>query len=803
MFCNTDNMEITVKQLAQAIKATISAAPAPAGNPQATATNPEDITVSIALTDSRSLTEPDRSVFFALRTDVGDGFRFIPQLYERGVRVFVTDKRRQLPQLPGAVFLVVDDVMQALTASGAWMRDRLGDKAAVIAITGSRGKTVVKEMLCSALKQAGLEHVARSPRSYNSAVGVPLSLWTVKPDDTVAVIEAGISRDGEMQTLADEIRPTVGIFTDLTDEHDRGFASREHKIRQKALLFAGCSHIIYNSRCDSSVGRVLGELYGRDRNLIACDDYAEMVRAAAGLLGVSLQSVPAPVQSRLDITESVGGTTVAYDYFTCDRSGIAVGLDILRRRVPHAGPLTAIIDPAAGDAGSLASMLRSYGVTRVITDSPQTITSTMSPSDFYDSTVYINGCDKPAYHQLYTWLSNRRNITRMEINLDALAHNFRHYRSLLPQQTGLVAMIKASAYGCGDVQIARTLQSIGADALAVAVVDEGVSLRRGGVTLPIIVLDPYYETMCENMRAVFDYSLQPTIINPGEDTLTALETNADAAGVDTIDVHLKLDTGMHRVGLHEEQLPQFMEMLKRHPRIRLASMFSHLATADCLDMNDYTARQLDTFRRMTDYVLAHVGYPVKRHILNTAGITRFGHSHVYELARLGIGLYGLSPLGDGDAALLRPVARLVTSVINLSVYNPGDTVGYGCHGQITRPSVIATIPVGYADGIDRRLGNGGARFWIGGKLCPTIGNICMDLCMVDVTDLYDSIPTLFGSASSSDSLLSDAAGVHIGDEVEIFGPHAPITAISEALGTIHYEVLARVSPRVKRVYYRE
>ena len=744
-----------------------------------------DTRISRALTDSRSIVDPAATVFFALSTDTGDGHRYIPALARQGVRVFVVDKARKLAPPSGTVFLEVENVYDAFYAAADLQRHFMGATGAVIGITGSRGKTVVKEMLFAAL--APLFTVARSPRSYNSAIGVPLSMWQITDRTEIAVFEAGISHGGEMERLNGLIRPTVGVFTGLGDEHSRGFVSREDKMRQKALLFRDCETIVYEDS-DPLAGKILTELYSDDMTtLVPCRGHAEIVRVVARLFGAHITQIPAPVEGRIDFTESADNAMIAFDRFTCDLSGIETALaDTVRRRSPAGHRLTLIVGQPLCTAGKeekahagLLKLAKEFGVHELITDAPEYIMATRRPADFYNTTVYINGRDKESYRQLYTWLSSRRNITRMEVNLDRLADNFRHYRQLLPPQTGLIAMIKAAAYGTGDLEVARTLQSIGADAVAVAVVDEGVALRRGGVSLPILVLDPW----CENMRAIFAHNLQPTIISPDEGILRTLEECADAEGVTgPIRVHLKLDTGMHRVGLHSDQLPAFVELLRKHPRIHIESMFSHLATADCLDRDDYTEGQLKTFREMTDYMLEHLDYPAKRHILNTAGITRYGHEHVYELARLGVGLYGLSPLGDDDQAALKPVARLVSSVINTAVYPAGATVGYGCHGVLNRPSVIATVPVGYADGIDRRLGNGGAQFSIRGRLCPTVGNICMDLCMVDVTDV---------------------PGVAVGDEVEIFGDNAPIQRISDTLGTIHYEVLARISPRVKRVYYRE
>ena len=744
---------------------------------------PEDLlqrSVSVPLTDSRSLYDPDASVFFALRTASGDGHNYIPQLYAAGVRVFVVDESYSGTRYADAAFLVVDDVMAVLRSYACGRRRRFTGQ--VVGITGSRGKTIVKEMLYAAM--APLANVVRSPRSFNSQTGVPLSAWEITDDTQVAIFEAGISRMGEMQTLADIIQPTVGIFTSLTGEHDDGFASPAGKAREKALLFASCHTVFYNGE-NRIIEQTLRAMYP-DKCLIPAFGNDDMVRkAAAALLGMSETrniEVPVPVNSRIDIADTDAGASIAFDHFTCDLSGIITGLDTVRRRTVRNRRLVAVLgeplcNPEEMDAvnARLQHVLQLFGVTRVISENE--MSSAVIPSD---ANVYINVTSKAAGRALYSSLTTRRNVTRLEINLDAVAANFRAYRSLLPKQTRLIGMIKAFGYGCGDIEVGRTLQDIGAAKVAVAVVDEGVALRRAGISIPIMVLDPW----CENMRAIFANHLEPTIIDGSEDMLAMLEEYADAEGVSDINVHLKLDTGMHRVGLHEDDIMPFVECLKRHPRIHIASVFSHLATADCLDKDNYTNGQLALFRRMTDSLCNALGHSIPRHILNTAGITRYAKDHIYEFARLGIGLYGILP----DPSLrdvtppLTTVAKLVTRIIAVSEYPAGATVGYGCRGVLTRPSVIATIPVGYADGIDRHLGNGNAHFLVEGTMCPTVGNICMDLCMIDVTD---------------------APLAAVGSEVQIFGPEAPIQRISDVLGTIPYEVIARISPRVQRLYFRE
>lgn len=764
-----------------------------------------DRDVTKAITDSRALLTPGDTVFFAIKTRIGDGHEYIENLYARGVRVFVVDKGYDIPAVCSeAIFLLTESVQTALLQSGAYIRSQL--TSPLIAITGSRGKTVVKEMLNA--MACPVMTVSRSPRSWNSQTGVPLSLWEAAPDSGLYIFEAGTSRSGEMEALANVLRPTIGIFTTLTPEHAEGFGSEQQKCAEKLGLFASATDIIYIAS-DPAVDALMWQMYA-DRHLHPCHDYAEICRTAASLLGIGDEHVEQAlkfdrISDRIDFTDSSQNGVLAYDEFTCDLTGISTALDIIRRRTALDHRTYAIVadllcTPATEGQtyAKFFETLRHYGIDTLYAVGPiisrharenrtalrcrcygdtAEFIAAVHTLDLYNATIYINGSMDHPLRDIERRLSNGRNVTRMEISLANLAHNFNYYRSIVPPTTSLIGMIKADAYGCGSVEVARTLQAHGAAMAAVAVVDEGVSLRRAGITMPILVLDPW----CENLRAIFAYDLEPTLIQLDEKLLCLLEENASAEGRDTVPLHIKLDTGMHRVGLNEDELPALFNMLDRHPRIRIASVFSHLATADCLDLDEYTHMQLDRFRRMTDTIRAHIPYPVRRHILNTAGMYRFGREHVYEMARLGIGLYGISPFSDGGREDLRPVARLVTRIISRRRLPAGACVGYGCRGRLTRSSVIATIPVGYADGIDRRLGNGNAWFLVGDTRCPTVGNICMDLCMIDVTDVTD--PT--------------------DDHVTIFGEDAPIARLADTLGTIPYEVLASVSPRVKRVYYRQ
>lgn len=401
--------------------------------------------------------------------------------------------------------------------------------------------------------------------------------------------------------------------------------------------------------------------------------------------------------------------------------------------------------------------------------------ASLSPSDFDHELIMVKGMPESGLDRIVRMLEARTHETVLEVNLDALIGNFNFYRSKLRRETGIVAMVKASGYGAGAYELAKTLQSRGAAYLAVAVLDEGIDLRNAGITMPIMVLNP----KVLNYRLLFSNRLEPEIY--GFDILNEIIAEARKLGVHDYPVHIKLDTGMHRLGFLEDDLPEVIDIIRRQDNIRVSSVFSHLATADCPDMDDYTTMQLETFERCSKQITDAFPYRVKRHILNTAGIIRFPR-YQYDMVRLGIGLYGVPVLNDGSEAPLRQVSTLRSPIISIKRWDAGTTIGYGRRGVLTRPSLVATVPIGYADGINRHMGCGRVSFIVNGVKCPTVGSICMDICMIDVTDVPD---------------------VSVGDSVEIFGEANPAAALSQPLGTIPYEILTSVSPRVPRLYFSE
>ncbi|MCM1290590.1 MAG: bifunctional UDP-N-acetylmuramoyl-tripeptide:D-alanyl-D-alanine ligase/alanine racemase [Prevotella sp.] len=803
----------------------------------------KNIQISELLIDSRSLTWPEETLFFALSTSRNDGHKYIETLYNSGVRAFVVT---QWPETlhRDACYILVPNVLDALQTIGHYAGTRLHGE--LVAITGSRGKTTLKEWIFQLMEP--LAEIVRSPRSYNSQIGVPLSLWQIGDTTSLAIIEAGISREKEMERLAAMIDPDTVIFTNLDDEHSEGFPSLSRKGAEKALLASpkNVKKIIYCADSEE-VAKALAP-YGKGRevwrwtrdgseaevviecvtelgdssvmtwrcgeksgkvSLPGCSE-ADIDNGANALTymlshGISAEvirerfSILCTVGTRLDVTEGVNGCSLIYDSYTSDFSSLGPALDFMRRRPNKGLSHTVIISDMRHEGGEMdvyariSNLFRSTGVNRVIGIGPalsrhaalfgsdarffqstEDFLKEMSPSDFSSELILLKGAPGFTFSKIREMLEARTHETVLEVNLDALVRNFNYFRSCLPSATGLIAMVKASGYGAGSFEIAKTLQDAGAAYLAVAVLDEGIDLRRNGITMPIMVMNP----KVVNYKQMFAYRLEPEIYS--RDMLEDVIREAQKNGIKEYPVHIKLDTGMHRMGFIEDELPELMERLESQNNIVARSVFSHLATADCVDMDDYTGLQLDRFRRYTDYMLQHSSRPILRHVLNSAGILRFPEHH-YDMARLGIGLYGVRTLPEDIEKPLSTVSSLRTVIIAIREWEAGETIGYGRRGELHRKSKIATIPIGYADGMNRHFGRGAITVKINGHDAPTVGNICMDACMIDVTDV----------------------DCKVGDAVEIFGPSADVQRLADVLDTIPYEVLTSVSPRVKRVYYRE
>ncbi len=803
-----------------------------------------DLKINRLLTDSRSLTYPDDTLFFALTTSSGDGHRYLRQLYDAGVRNFVvTHIPEEMECVDDANFLLVDSPLDALHRIATVNRERFS--APVIAITGSRGKTIVKEWLNQLLQDDIV--ITRSPRSYNSQIGVPLSVWEIDADTQLGIFEAGISQPGEMAKLKAILRPEIGIFTNIGAPHSSGFGSIEEKCREKASLLDGCRCVIYNGD-DSLISSAVAEapvtiawsrtnpqalLYIKDvvKSEIGCaityiynggepaiftipvngdHDIENAIHCLAVMLYLDIpaaiirerMAALSPIGTRLEVIEGVNGCLLIHDNYTSDFNSLLPALDFMRRRSTSDHSSTVIIsDLMHGSADAeetysqMADLLVRAGVRRMVGigpelkrhagcfklstefyDTTEDFLRNVSPRDFSKELILIKGAPAFGFERICEMLEARQHETVLEINLSAIVDNFNAIRSRIRPTTGIACMIKASGYGAGSHELARTLQAQGATYLAVAVHDEGAELRRAGITMPILVLNP----TVENFHAIFSDNLEPEIYSI--DFLRTLIREAERYDVYGFPVHIKIDSGMHRLGFLKEDLPELIEVLKSTDRVVPRSIFSHLCAADDPMEDAYTQLQFDYFDACCrEFLAAFPERKILRHILNSTGITRFPE-HQLDMVRLGIGLYGIKTMNDGSQDDLRPVSSLHTVVLSLKKWPAGTTIGYNRRGLLTRDSVIATIPVGYADGINRHLGYGNARMIVKGVECPTVGTICMDACMIDVTDVPD---------------------VRVGDRVEVFGENMPVDTLAETLGTIPYEVLTSISQRVKRVYYRE
>lgn len=804
-----------------------------------------DTFVSTLLTDSRSLENPEGTLFFAIPTDGNDGHRYIGRLYREGVRNFVVNTiPPDMRDADGVNWFVTENTVLALQRITARPDDFAGE---VLAITGSRGKTTLKEWIYQLMEP--FSDISRSPRSFNSQIGVPLSMWAIDPNASLAIIEAGVSRQGEMKNLAECIRPDTVIFTNIGDAHSEGFNSREEKARQKAILADTdrTSTVIYNAdspELSSALAdwnpkgeRIAWSFHDKKAPLfisgtrkdsgettieytfksethsfsILLENENDMENTANALAFMLHAGVKAPqiaerfgqlhkIGTRLNVTEGVNGCAVILDSYTSDFSSLRPAIDFMKRRRMLGQTATLILsdlhhETADPDTlyGEIAALVRHAGIDRFIgvgdvscahaamfpenslffrntTD----LLSGLSTSDFCDEIIMLKGSPEFNFREIADMLEARKHETVLEVNLDSIVANYNYFRSHTSRECGIICMVKASGYGAGSYEIAKTLQDCGARYLAVAVLDEGLELRRKGITMPIMVMNP----KVLNYRSMFANRLEPEIYSL--DMLRDVIQEAEKNGIKDYPIHIKLDTGMHRMGFIEKELPALTEILAGTRAVKAASLFSHLATADCPDMDDFTLLQLSRFRKMTDIVISACPYPIMRHVLNSAGILRFPE-HQYDMVRLGIGLYGANTLPPEMERPLAVVSTLRTVIIAIREWEPGETIGYGRYGKIEKPSRIATLPIGYADGMNRHFGRGAVSVYVNGKEAPTIGNICMDACMIDVTGI----------------------DCKVGDSVEIFGQQAPLQRLADALDTIPYEILTSVSPRVKRIYYRE
>ena len=804
-----------------------------------------DSAISWILTDSRSVCFPEDTLFFAIRSERNDGHRYIADLYRRGVRNFVVET---LPEdyataYADANFLRVPHTVEALQRLAERHRDEFN--IPIVGITGSNGKTVVKEWLYQLLSPQMV--VTRSPRSYNSQIGVPLSVWLLNERSQVGVFEAGISQRGEMDALHDIIQPTVGVITNLGTAHQENFSSMEEKCMEKLKLFHDSKAIVYPYD-DETVRRCVASLdYKGERiawsmtepnarlyinkveksgvtttvhytfdgcpgsyslpfideasvaNSVTCAAVALYLGLDAGQIADRLAAVE-PVAMRLEVKEGRHGCTLINDSYNSDVNSLDIALDFMSRRPDHAGRKRTLILSDIYQSGKdgealykeVSDLSKTRGVEKFIGIGPeisahsavidipekyffgdcQDFISSPVFASLHDEVILLKGARRFSFDHLTELLEQKVHETILEVNLNAVVKNLNYYRSFMKPTTKLVCMVKADAYGSGAVEVAKTLQDHRVDYLAVAVADEGVTLRKNGITSNIMIMNPEMTAF----KTMFDYDLEPEVYSFR--LLEALVKAAQREGVTGFPVHIKLDTGMHRLGFNPlTDMDELISRLKRQNAVIPRSVFSHFVGSDSDDFDNFSAHQFELFKQGSEKLQSAFSHKIIRHMDNSAGIEHFPERQL-DMCRLGLGLYGID---SRDNSVINNVCTLKTTILQIHAVPKDETVGYSRKGILTRDSLIAAIPIGYADGLDRGLGCGHCYCLVNGKNAPYVGNICMDVAMIDVTDI----------------------DCKEGDSVEIFGDNLPVTVLSDAIGTIPYEVLTSISGRVKRVYFQD
>jgi alanine racemase len=806
------------------------------------------------LTDSRQVSFPGQSIFFAIKGERHDGHLFLPELYDAGVREFVVEEAAFSESLRKATTEWKDAKIWIVSSSIRALQQLVADKRKefdipVVGIAGSNGKTIVKEWLVQLLTPG--KRIVASPKSYNSQIGVPLSVWNLGKEHTLGIFEAGISKAHEMEYLQPVIQPTIGIFTNIGPAHDDGFRSRKQKITEKLRLFTRVKKLIYRkdyNEIDEEISLILRPVNAFLETLSWGSNYSgaqvqvtytpqkeKTIISLKGKLGdhsfetgfrddASLENLThcivflldfglepgiiqervlllKPVSMRLELKEGINHSYIIDDAYNNDLQGLSMALNFLSQQEQRQKKTVILSDVLqTGQTPAelykmVSKLLTEKEIHRLIGIGPQisgqAALFNITEQEFYEDTdtflrsfpfhtladtlVLVKGARPFSFEKIVHRIQQKAHGTVLEINLDALVHNLNFYRSKAGQGTKIMAMVKAFAYGTGSSEVAALLQYHRVDYLGVAYTDEGVMLRQNGITLPIMVMNATLPTF----DLIWQYKLEPEIYSRRilTDWIAYVNKQTDSASAPP--VHLKLDTGMHRLGFVRDDYEWLAGQLQSTPAIKVASIFSHLVGADEGVHNEFSRQQYQQFIEGVALVEGVLGYEVIKHILNSAGIVRFPEYRL-DMVRLGIGLYGVEATGQEQRAL-QSVGTLKTIVSQIKYLSSGETVGYSRKGIVDHDAAIATLAIGYADGYDRGLGNGAGQVWVNGTLCPTIGNICMDMTMVDVTN----------------------AQVEEGDEVIVFGKEMPITELAKTINTIPYEILTGIGDRVKRVFFKE
>jgi len=788
--------------------------------------------------DTRNISHGADTLFIALKTENRDGHDFLEDAWAKGVRNFLVDRKISLRDCN---YATCANTLESLQLWAMQHRQRFAYP--VVAITGSNGKTIVKEWLSTLLEMHF--QLVKSPMSYNSQLGVAISLLALHPQAEVAIIEAGISKRGEMASLAPMIAPTHGILTHMGTAHAEGFEGMEEKLTEKLQLFEGVSELwtlpaeplveavlkksglplvragqgdtdrlrmprVY----DTAEGWEIELVYGGEKIMadlpvkgVAAIENALLALLAAVQLGVPFKeaierlSLLHPVEMRMELITDNPDLTLINDSYNADTDSVRQAFQQLKSNEVHEGKRIILSDiPHLGDQQAaiqreiFAEAVKLVGAEHVWTVGPtffqmglgnafadtESLLSSIRYTDFEHSTVLLKGARSFGLERVVPLLQRKLNATYFQIDLDKLQHNFRWLKSQLPSETKTMCMVKAASYGSGTWEIAQELERNGATYLAVAYASEGIELRQAGISLPIMVMNPDRSSI----EALLRFGIEPEVSN--QDFLIAYLRAARLSGLSQYRIHLKLETGMGRLGFREGDLPKLIELLSHYPDLQVISVMTHLAAADMPSEDDFSHQQVARFQQMYQRLQQELGIQAFRHVLNTAGLLRFPE-YTFDMVRLGIGLYGINPVEapEGEAGL-QEIGSLHSLISQIQSHEAGETIGYGRAGVLARPSQIATIPIGYADGIPRSLGLGKVQVLVRGKRVSTVGRICMDMLMLDVSEVPD---------------------VQEGDEVVLIGEQEgetiSVKELAKGAETIPYEILVHISPRVRRVYVKE
>lgn len=731
--------------------------------------------------DSRSVKNGEKTLFFALQGNNRDGHQYLESLIEKGVKNFVVTKDIQIDSVN---IIKVENALEALQLLAK--KHRAQFNIPVIGITGSHGKTIVKEWLYQLLHHDF--NICRSPKSFNSQIGVPISVLQLTNTNTLAIFEAGISKPNEMDTLEKIIQPTIGVFTGIGAAHDSGFNSREEKQKEKFRLFKNTKIVLDKNSINGNYNIPFQDKSSIE-NCKTCIAVLEYLNYIESDIQEKINHLN-PIALRMEMRDGKNGNTILNDTYNISFESLSIALNYLNEQAGNKTKLLIISDIPEYDYSSLEleNLIKSIANLAVYTIGKHQLkldndynhfSSILELKDYLtnhpiqNQSVLLKGAREFKLEEIALLLEEKKHQTTLTINLHQLERNLSYFKSKLNKETKLMVMVKAFAYGSGTTEIPKFLQHHNVDYLGVAYTDEGVKLREEGIHLPIIVMNPEPESYSQ----LIEHNLEPNIysLNILDEFIRTLITHQKK----DYPIHLKIDTGMNRLGIKPMDLPKAIELIKTQPEVHIKSVFSHLSSADVETEKTFTLNQIEQFKQAKNLIEEQIPYPKIYHILNTAGIENYPENQ-FDMVRLGVGLYGIQTAFKNDNEI-KPIATLKSAIIQIKKIETGDSVGYSRKFIANSPLIIGIVPVGYADGIRRALGNGNYAFYVNGKLAKTVGNICMDTCMIDLTNIR----------------------AQEGDEIEIFGPNLPIEELAKKMETIPYEVMTSISQRVKRVFIRE